>query len=268
MSSSPSRLADSHIHLFQTGYRGNLAPDEELQHYELLREKCGVGPALVVGYEGEERYAGNNAYIRQAAQERDWMFPLRYVGQSNASDVDWQEGFWGYALYLHDWPGSFSLAKTLNDVAIGSLDTTPLVSINGTPEMLDAASESLSGFQDCRLLISHLGLPGQPASTTADALTRLEPLLRLAESTDVYVKISGLYSFDSTTTGEVAEVYVRALLQEWGAGKLLWGSDFAPILEHWQAEDAFALPEAIGSLLSADEADLVTGQNLVRLLGS
>lgn len=266
MNPSPPRLADSHIHLFRTGYRGDRRPDEELSHYEALREKFGVGPALVVGYEGEDRYAGNNDYIRQAGQGRDWMYPLRYVGQTNTSAVDWQEGFNGYAIYLHDWPGTRALAETLNDVASNSLDTVPLVSINGTPEMIDSARDSLSGFRDCHLLISHLGLPGQPASSTAQALARLEPLLRLAESADVSVKISGLYSFDDTRTGEVARVFVRALLGEWGASKLFWGSDFAPVLEHWQDEEAFVLPEAIASLLSADEADLVTGGNLLRLL--
>lgn len=265
--SSGLRLADSHIHLFQFGYHGDASENEEVERYESFRSTFTIGPALVIGYEGEERFSGNNHYIAQLAQQRDWMYPLRYLGRESIP-VTGESNFHGLALYLGEWHDSSDLGRTLRTVASELSSSRPLVSINGTPDMFADATHSLVGSGDYRVLASHLGLPGQSVSTTQEAKQRLAPILHLAESIELYVKISGLYAVDSSTEGSVAARYVEALLNVLGPERLLWGSDFTPVLDHLNPEEAFTLPPAVMSLLSDADQTKVLCTNLPTLLSS
>lgn len=264
--SLPDLLADAHLHLFRHGFHGNRPEHEELNEYLSLRERFGIGQGLVVGYEGQEQFVGNNVYLLEISRDYDWMVPLRYVGSHEQDLTDLEPEFFGYAIYLDDWPRSLEWARALNGIAERSLSSRPLVSINGSPETLDFSRPSLSGFDDCQLIISHLGLPGSAVKTTREALERVKPILKLAKAVELSVKISGLYTFDPSNDGEAAAVYVEALLDALGPTRLLWGSDFAPSLDHLPAERAFALPEKVDRLFSPDERELVTSGNLANLL--
>jgi hypothetical protein len=259
-------FADAHIHLFQHGFHGNLSEHHEVLAYEGFRERFGIQSALVVGYEGQERFRGNNEYLRHLAPRHPWMAPLRYVGSSSGPVDELDPEFCGYALYLDDWPRSRELAATLQERALATLGT-PIVSINCTPESLAEAAESLLGFDACNVLISHFGLPGRVAASRADAVSRMQPIMSLAEKLNVYVKLSAAYAIDSSPDGAGAVSYVEVLLEGLGADRLVWGSDFAPALDHHTVEVAFSLPGALSDLFTPSEADQVCRSNLLRLLG-
>ena len=267
MMGSGPRLADSHIHLFQFGYHGDASENEEVERYESFRATFTVGPALVVGYEGEERFSGNNHYISQLAQQRDWMYPLRYLGRESIPGTG-ESNFHGLALYLGEWHGSSDVGRALRAAASELSSSRPLVSINGTPDMFADATDSLLQSGDYRMLVSHLGLPGLSVSNTQEATERLGPILRLAGSIELYVKISGLYAVDSSAEGSVAARYVEALLNVLGPERLLWGSDFTPVLDHRTPEEAFTLPPEVMSLLSDADQMKVLCTNLSTLLSS
>ncbi len=266
MSGRP-RLADSHIHLFQFGYHGDASENEEVESYESYRAGFNIGPALVIGYEGDERFLGNNDYIAQLAQERNWMYPLSYISRQNLPASD-KEGFRGYAVYLDDWRGSSDLGSVLRAMAGELAFSRPFVSINGTPDLFADAADSLIGLGDYRVLVSHLGLPGQSVPSTEEANQRLAPIINLATSLELYVKISALYAVDSSAEGSVAARYVEALLDSLGPERLLWGSDFPPFLDHRGPDDAFSLPPAVMSLLSETDISMVFSANLEALLSS
>jgi hypothetical protein len=259
-------FADAHIHLFRHGFHGNLSEDHEVLAYDGYRERFGIQSALVVGYEGQERFRGNNDYLRSLAPLYPWMAPLRYVGGSSGPVDELDPEFLGYALYLDDWPRSRELAATLQERASATLGT-PIVSINCTPESLAEAAESLLGFDACNVLISHFGLPGRVAASRADAVSRMQPIMSLAEKLNVYVKLSAAYAIDSSPDGAGAVSYVEVLLEGLGADRLVWGSDFAPALDHHTVEVAFSLPGALSDLFTPSEADQVCRSNLLRLLG-
>lgn len=267
MTSQWPLFADSHVHLFQRGFHGDLPEGEEFARYVSHRERFGIGRALVIGYEGQPQFLGNNEYIRELSRQHDWLIPLRYVGTDTLLLSHLEDGFRGYAVYLDDWPPDTDAAEHLGDIARAATTTPPVVSINGTPEMFARALSSLLGFVGCKILVSHLGLPGDVAPTPQHAMSRLRPLVELAEQTDLYVKISGSYSFDSSDDGAWAATFVDGLVEAIGVERLLWGSDFAPALDHQSVEQTFALPRAVESLFSPEEYQLVMSGNLLRLLG-
>jgi hypothetical protein len=259
-------FADSHIHLFRHGFHGNVSEHHEVLAYEGHRERFGIQSALVVGYEGQERFRGNNEYLRSLVPRHPWMLPLRYVGSSSSPPDELDPEFLGYALYLDDWPRSRELAATLQEHALTTLGA-PIVSINCTPESLAEAAESLLGFDACNVLISHFGLPGRPATSRADAVSRMQPIMSLAEKLNVYVKLSAPYAIDSRPDGAGAVGYVELLLEGLGADRLVWGSDFAPALDHQTVEEAFSLAANVSDLLTPSETQQVCSSNLLRLVG-
>ncbi len=60
---------DSHIHLFAEPYWGQGETEESL--YGRIRAAHGIGSALVVGFEGEQRFLGNNRHILGLARRED-----------------------------------------------------------------------------------------------------------------------------------------------------------------------------------------------------
>lgn len=84
----------------------------------------------------------------------------------------------------------------------------------------------------------------------------------------MHVKLSGFYAVtepghDYPHRG--AWPYVQVLLDAFGASRLLWGSDFAPSLEHLSFPQTFSLFESM-PFLSAEDRRVIQGANLLRLL--
>lgn len=259
-------LADSHVHLFRFGYGGDQKENAELANYEWLRQEYGIGKVLAVGYEGDEKFAGNNQYLRVISRKNSWIAPLKYVGRARPQRDAMESEFFGYSIYLPEWGDSRSGAAWLQTAAIG-VRQHPIVSLNGTPESFRAARAALLGFDSCRVLVSHLGLPGSPAKTREEAISRLRPILDIARVLEIYVKISGLYTFDSSVDGRGSVRYIEVLLEEIGAERLLWGSDYAPGLDHLTVNRAFALPSAVLGSLTPSQQAMIQSENLIKILG-
>ena len=97
--------ADSHIHLFSHGFSGPPGARDEVAMYEALREQYNISHALVVGYEGDERYRGNNDELEQLAHTKDWVVPLAFVNTDGSFRPQQAErrldsGFRGFSVYL------------------------------------------------------------------------------------------------------------------------------------------------------------------------
>ena len=101
--------ADAHLHLFAEGYEagfaGPIGTGAELVAYERLRGQFGIERGLVVVYEGEPAYAGNNEYVLTLAGERPWIAPLAYLPVEPAPTVEelrrlHARGAVGFSIYL------------------------------------------------------------------------------------------------------------------------------------------------------------------------
>lgn len=265
--------ADAHVHLFAGGYGRAPAGEDELAVYEELRDRHGIRTALVVGYEGEARYAGNNGHVLALAAERDWIAPVAYLslGPGEAAPTADEladlaaAGAVGFALYLTGAAEGRALAslaqRTLDE--LNAQDA--LLSLNATPAGVAAAGEAFAALEGCRLLFSHLGLPGrvtEPLSTAA-VRRRLRPLLALASRPNIAVKLSGAYAI-GPFPHESAQPFVDCLLDAFGPERLVWGSDFAPALE----EVSFAQAASTHLLrgCTSEEIQAVMGDNLTRVL--
>jgi L-fuconolactonase len=271
-------IADAHLHLFAEGFAegfgGPTGTDGELIAYERLRGHFGIERGLVVGYEGDPGYAGNNDYILALADRHRWMAPLAYLPVMPPPTVELLRGYRecgavGFAIYLPD----ASSGRGLTGWSPGALaeirSQRAILSLNASPAATSLLASVIDGLVGCTILFSHLGLPGrfERVPTVAAARERLAPLLELAPREHVAVKFSGLYGISDPAHDfphAAAQPFVDVLLDVFGPARLLWGSDFSPALDFVsfaQTADLRAL-----TACSQDEVTGVMGGNLLRLL--
>jgi L-fuconolactonase len=266
-------LADAHAHLFRDGYAGRYgrpsSGGDDLAVYESLRREHRIDLALVIGYEGEPGYAGNNDHVAALAAGREWIAPLAYV-DPGAPAVPGPP-FLGISLALMRPEDGKRLAGWPEATLHGLAERGAIVSVNAVPETLAPALGVLAGLDGARVLISHLGEPGVYARPPDRAATEvaLGPLISLADHGHVGVKLSGLYAMTDPAHG-YPHAQLRPLIERvadaFGAERLYWGSDFSPALDHVsfaQAVDAVA-----GLGWSPAERAAIMGGNLRALVAA
>ena len=270
--------ADAHAHLFADGFGGAFdgppAGGDELAQYERLRLHHGIERTLVIGYEGERRYHGNNDYVLELAQTLPWIAPVAYLPVAPAPTVDGlrslqTRGALGFSVYLPAQADGAMLASWLSETFRELRSQRAILSLNAPPPATSAAAEAIRGLAECPVLISHLGMPGRFANAPSleAARLRLEPLLALSRCEHVSVKLSGLYAISDPPHGfphAAAKPFVHALLDAFGPARLLWGSDFSPALDFVSFAQT-ADPHMLEGC-SAAETEAVMGGNLLRLL--
>ena len=259
--------ADAHIHLFRGGFAGD--GRDEVSWYEELRRGAGVGNALVVGYEGEPRYAGNNAHILALSRRLGWVRPAAYVDVARPPSADRlrrlrSSGFVGWCAYLPEHGPTLSGWSADRLSALGG----GILSINASPTALARAADTIAALHDTIVLVSHVGLPG-PDARDADPDTvaaLLAPLLALADRPHVSVKLSGLYAIDPHFPHAGARAAVARVQDAFGADRLAWASDFAPVTTAVDSADVLRVPTWLLQGVSRDEAQAMLGGTLLRHL--
>jgi predicted TIM-barrel fold metal-dependent hydrolase len=180
-----------------------------------------------------------------------------------------ERGHCGLSLYVTDAERAEALMRWPSAAWEILQERRAIISFNARPEAIDLLRPRLAAFPGVASLFSHLGLPG-PFAPKAQRLTveeRLASLLPLAELPNCYVKISGLYG-----TSEPAYAYphpgayhaIRAVIDEFGPGRCVWGSDFAPSLEFVSFPQTIHIPGY--AELPEAQKNLIFRENLVRLL--
>lgn len=272
--------ADAHIHLFEGGFRGSFTGRpgvqvDESACYDSLARDHAVRAALIVGYAARPWCADNNAWIARQARTYAWARPLAYVEPADPPTVArldrWRrEGFVGLSMYITD-SGRADALRGVPDDLWGWLEERRwMVSVNSRGELWRAWGPILERHGALRLLASHLGQPPRVAHPPELPAARaaLEPVLALAEHPGPRVKLSGFYSI--TDPGHdyphrTAWPYVRALLERFGAERLLWASDYTPCLDSVTFPQACAVVEHMPFLAERDRHAIVGG-SLLRLL--
>lgn len=228
-------MIDSHIHLFENGYRGDRPAGQELLEYTEHRDRFGISSSLVVGYEGDELYRGNNRYLARLATELGWVHPLAYVAAERGRSallplIDLpMRRFAGIAMYVLD---ESSMAGLLSWTAAdwARVPQPGVVSVNTVPHLLPRIGELAAAHPRLTFMISHFGSP--PAPGAGDVTTALRDLLGLARIDNVHVKASGYYALTERGWSSAKQAAATtATIRAFGADRVHWGSDFSPCLE-------------------------------------
>jgi predicted TIM-barrel fold metal-dependent hydrolase len=248
---------------------------DEVTLYAALAQQHDIAQVLAVGYEGQPWAAGNNRYLAELAAVRDWIRPVAFIHDPAGLDVaaleqPARERFVGLSLYLFDDAVLGALGRVSDDVWTWLASRRWLISVNSRGAHWAAWAPILGRHPDLRLLVSHLGLPAaaERAPDAATARGALETVLALARFAGVRVKLSGFYALTSPGYDyphRAAWPYVAALLEAFGAGRLLWGSDFSPSLEWLSFPQTFGLLAQMPFLNDQDRRR-IEGTNLLELL--
>jgi predicted TIM-barrel fold metal-dependent hydrolase len=265
-------LADSHIHLFEKGYKNS--GENEVALYENLIEEYSIGPALVVGYEGESWAVGNNVYIASLAPTRSWLHPLAFVRPKTLSVTQLENllslGFEGISLYLFSEEDVTELRLVAEGVWQWLVDHCWMVSVNSKSHYWEVWLQILTRFPTLTLLISHLGLPTVSFDTaTQEKLNhQFSSIEKLHKFVNVYLKLSGLYALEPTKPTypyRTLDRYLKYILENFEVKRLIWGSDFTPALSLVTFPQAFQhfsdLP-----FMTSQNVSKILNQNLVKLL--
>ncbi len=270
--------ADAHAHLFNPGFVDKLdercrrvSPDE-VTVYESLAKHHEVKQLLAVGFEGAEAYRGNNDYLASLAPRRAWLRPTAYFHEPReltaaALEARAKQGFVGISLYLFSEALTDQLNQVKAEVWEWLLLRRWLLSVNSKGEHWRAWAPVLERHPDLRLVMSHLGLPGV-ISAARDAAPALASVSNLSRYPGVRVKLSGFYALSDPGYDyphRNAWPLVERLVEDFGVGRLLWGSDFSPSLEHLSFPQTFALFSMMPFLNPADRS-AIEGANLLQLL--
>jgi len=271
-------IADAHVHLFERGFHGVAggppAGPDELGLYERLRRLHGIDRALVVGYEGEPRYAGNNDHVLELARTRAWIAPVAFVPPAPAPTPELLRSYRGrggvgIALYAADEAEGRAIAGWPSAVFAELRAARAVISLNARPAATATLTPAVDALEGCTLLFSHLGLPGRPTDGGGleDARARLGPLLALADRAWVWVKLSAPYAISDPGHDFphlAAGPFVDLVLDAYGPGRLTWGSDFSPALDH--VSFAQTLDARLLAGCTPAEIAAVMGGNLQHLL--
>jgi len=272
------KLADAHLHLFRQGYAerygGAWANLREPELYEAFRQVHGIERGLVIGYEGQAKFRGNNRDLAAWAKKHSWITPLAFVPVTAPPTVRLLEtrqrqGFAGIAVYamtapeakrLNCWPAS--VFRWLNQ-------HRQILSLNARPESLAHLKPFLAKLNQCAVLISHLGLPGRYATAPSrrEAQKILQPLCSLGKLPHVSVKLSGLYAISDPSHAwphRSAHPFLRQLYDGFGPKRLFWGTDFSPALEHVSFSQTVDPLFELG--WSAADLRLIMHDNLMRVI--
>lgn len=272
--------ADAHIHLMEGGFRTKSlqrvpgATLDEPAYFDALMKDHAVKAALVVGFAGEECYAGNNAFLAAKVKQYDWINPTAYMRPHDVTVEALEglaaQGFIGISLYIFD-DDSIKALLAIDDGAWAWLvERRWLVSVNSTGKAWIAWQTVLQRHGDLRVLIAHLGLPPRATNPPAHDEVRvaMQSVLELAAYGGARVKLSGFYALSEPGHDyphAAAWPYVQALVDAFGSHRLLWASDFFPAVDdltYAQTYDLFGhMP-----FISDDDRRAIEGANLVQLL--
>lgn len=284
-------IIDSHAHAWERWPYDPAVPDPASRGsaasllYEM--DQAGVDRAVLVAAcigQGDPRTdnRGNNEYALHAAREHPDRFSVLIDVDSRWSAHHHQPGaaqrfrrvlddltqtgsrpvLAGITHYLHDdddgWLGSRAADELVSVVAAEDL----LVSLHARPVWFSSLRSLASRFPTTPFLLHHQG------HVDADDRGQLHALVGLAEQDNVVVKVSGFhYLTDRPWNFPFPDRRVfHTLLHEFGAHRLVWGSDFPVVRPHLTYRQTLELVRTC-SELDEKTVSAICGGTLARLLG-
>lgn len=272
-------IIDAHIHLFEKPWSDlfdnghiKVGPEGEAGLFEQYRRAFGIEGALVIGHE-DRCQPRNNAYVRSLANRCRWIHSFGYLRANPATMLRKARELTGYghvglSCYLErqdsaEWLVTATMAPFWDFLREQRM---PL-SFNLSAFQCRPLAEVCAAYPGVRVLISHMARPKVVKGKLDER--DYAPLLALADHEGVYVKLSGFYAYvkDSWRWPQQGLfVVVDRLRSAFGAKRLLFASDFSPVLEHNTYRQTLELLRTEYSGFSAQELADVYGRNAKRVL--
>jgi len=237
-------IIDSHIHLFEKPYsdlfdNSHIKDSDkgELHLYEEYREKYRIEAAFVICYD-EGHCPENSSYVETLMKKRKWVYSFGYARPGlrvfpNEAGESISRGHFGISCYLRsDDSAAWLHAAALAPVWDCIQDCKIPLSLTIWPHQCVELGKCLKKFPRLTVLINHMGRPHLENGKLD--IKSYKNVLALSEFENVYVKLSGFYAFSgngwSWPQRDLFSV-LRLLQKNFGAGRLMFASDFAPVLE-------------------------------------
>lgn len=273
------KTIDAHIHLFERPWsdlfdNSHIKDGEsgELHLFERYREKFDIEAAFVVCYD-EGHCPQNTAYVERLMANRPWIRSFGYARPDSASFANnvlrlFERAHFGVSCYLKredsgEWLSDPAMTPAWNALA----ERNAPLSLSIHPHQCQALKRALRKL-DIRptVLVNHMGRP--PLVNGKVDATRYQDVLDLAAFENVFVKLSGGYAFSSAGwSWPQSNLFhaMKLLKSAFGTERLLFASDFSPVLEFNTYKQTLELPARSG-LFSASELEDIRFNNAARLV--
>ena len=266
---------DAHLHIWRAteaetpGVRTIVPPQTdvpiELASEIMLENQIDRAVFVQPVFRGED-----NSYVAQCARAEPARFAAVCVVDPRIPNADGR---------LEHWIGQGCRGLRLRprisaeSAVFGDPSTYPLweaaqrhamvVSVLAGPEHARAIGALAQRFPVAPIVIDHMGHPSVAEGVHGQGF---QGLLQLAKYPSMRLKVSGFYHF-SRERFPYHDCWdlIRAVYDQFGPARLIWGSDFPHVLLASGYRRSLALPEQALSAWSADDCDLIMGLNASRL---
>ena len=271
---------DTHLHIWRkaSGQHPWLLDSVEgqIDVYRWLMEKHGIDRAVIVGSKrgGNE---DNNEYISSIVRANPDTFQAWGAVNLRSDDAVEQAahcvddlGLTGISMYMPAGENfRFMLGPALEPVWEGLVERR--ASFNTAVAAADTAviGNLAERYPDLKIIIAHMG---RPIVEEPEPWPEWSTLSDLAKHPNVYVKLSGFYSFSLKGWGEIEYPYsevkpfVKALREAFGAERLTWGSDFTPCLAYMTYRQAHDFIDRHCDFLTDSDKEWIFGKTIMKIV--
>lgn len=260
------RMIDSHVHVVsadQTRYPRRAPNDmlsahvsREIAAEELLTYADQESIERIVLVQAFATYGFDNAYIIDVANQHPDRFA--FVSgvnpekpdareQSNACLKDGARGLRALA-FAEDFD-----AQSLRALLEPASEVGAAICLLATPQVLTKLAPVLIDYPNVPFVLDHCGL--QPLDSSLSCLGA-PALFALASLDNIVLKVSSRVF--SKCLGDEREV-IRSLVSEFGAERLMWGSDFPASSDASYSAAAKRVVQATSNLTSTDREQILHG---------
>lgn len=153
-------------------------------------------------------------------------------------------------------PSTFPIWETANRLGL-------VINVLMEPQHLKPLAELAKRFSEIPILIDHMAYPDVTANLKSDPL---QLLMGLADCSNIFVKISGCYYFSQQSYPySDCMGLLKALYNQFGPSRLVWGSDFPHVLLKSGYQRNLIWLKRSFSFLNSRELEMILGRNAVSL---
>ena len=271
---------DTHLHVWkkkEPPYMWMLDRiDGQFDVLEWCMEQSGVDRAVFVG-SIKEQNEDNNEYLSEIIHRYPGKFQAwGSVNIRHEDAIDRMKhcidelGLVGINFYM---PAGgdfeFMLGDSLHGLWKGLVERKGSFNTACSYSEADIIGRLADRYPELNIILAHMG---RPIVEEPEPYQNWGRILELAQYGNIYVKLSGIYSFSEKGWGVIeypyTEVYplVRSLRDSFGAERLTWGSDFSPCLQHHTYQQAVNFIDKGCTFLSQDEKEWIFGKTIEKIV--
>lgn len=275
-------IMDSHCHAWLRWPYQPPVPDPATRgSFEQLlfeMDSKGVDRALIVCAEIDDN-PDNNQYVHdKVAEQRDrfdfvidvdslWKDSYHQPGAADrlaAGLSKWKPA--GFTHYVNDPADDARWLNSPEGAAMFKVADSQgaVASIHCRPQHLTHIRELAKRFPELKILLHHMGHP-KPLEPEG-----LAEILASARHDNIFIKVSGFYNATTQPQWEYplsdVQPVVQALYQRFGAGRLLWGSDYPVCRFYHSYRQAIEILRRHCRFIPPAAMDAIMGDNLAAIL--